>query len=350
MFVCSLPPLRLPPDKTVKLWKVNHRTPHTPTAVDDLQRERRKSEIFGGDDPSEASLSACLKLPTPVAGAPCVPSAAPRQVFEHAHAYHVNSLSLNSDGRTFLSGDDLRINWWDLEVSDKSFNVVDMKPKSVEELTEVLTTARFHPHHCHTMVFGTSKGYVNLADTRVSALCDGHGPGAASRLQSFAPDAFIGDSFYSELLSSISDLRYSADGRYLIARDFLSVKVWDTHMSNKPVKSIPVNSYLRPALTQLYDTGCMFDKFGMAVSPDGSRFLAGSYSNRLTVYNTFTGSKLKDVFLPGAAPFYNDSPYASGKERSQSMVDAETFMSMGLQATSDDVCGKDESMSVSTAR
>lgn len=40
-----------------------------------------------------------------------------------------------SDGETFLSGDDLRINVWNLEVRDQCFNIIDMKPKGMEDLT-----------------------------------------------------------------------------------------------------------------------------------------------------------------------------------------------------------------------
>ena len=36
----------------------------------------------------------------------------PRRVYGNAHAYHINSISLNSDGETYLSADDLRINVW----------------------------------------------------------------------------------------------------------------------------------------------------------------------------------------------------------------------------------------------
>jgi hypothetical protein len=32
-------------------------------------------------------------------------------------------------------------------------------------------------------------------------------------------------SFFSEIISSISDAKFSADGRYIIARDYMSVKV-----------------------------------------------------------------------------------------------------------------------------
>ena len=97
----------------------------------------------------------------------------------------------------------------------------------VEELTEVLTAARFHPVHCHTLAYGTSKGSVCVADTRTRALCDG--PGGARRLQTFGappmPCQQGSDALFGEMLGAVSDLRYSLDGRFLIARDYMSVKV-----------------------------------------------------------------------------------------------------------------------------
>jgi serine/threonine-protein phosphatase 2A regulatory subunit B len=42
-----------------------------------------------------------------------------------------------SDDETFLSADDLRVNLWNLSINDQSFNIVDMKPSNMEELTEV---------------------------------------------------------------------------------------------------------------------------------------------------------------------------------------------------------------------
>jgi len=46
----------------------------------------------------------------------------PKRVFANAHAYHINSISVNSDAETFISADDLRINLWNLEISDQSFS------------------------------------------------------------------------------------------------------------------------------------------------------------------------------------------------------------------------------------
>ena len=50
---------------------------------------------------------------------------------------------------TFLSADDLRVNLWHLEITNESFNIVDIKPANMEELTEVITAAEFHPHQCN---------------------------------------------------------------------------------------------------------------------------------------------------------------------------------------------------------
>ena len=44
----------------------------------------------------------------------------------------------------------------------------------MEELTEVITAAEFHPVHCNYFAYSSSKGTIKLADMRESALCDQH--------------------------------------------------------------------------------------------------------------------------------------------------------------------------------
>lgn len=53
-------------------------------------------------------------------------------------------------------------------------DIVDIKPANMEDLTEVITAAEFHPHHCHLFVYSSSKGTLRLCDMRASALCDKH--------------------------------------------------------------------------------------------------------------------------------------------------------------------------------
>ena len=53
------------------------------------------------------------------------------------HGVKLNKFSVifSSDGETFISADDLRINLWNLEISNQSFNIVDVKPANMEDLT-----------------------------------------------------------------------------------------------------------------------------------------------------------------------------------------------------------------------
>lgn len=65
----------------------------------------------------------------------------PRRVFANAHTYHVNSISVNSDYETYMSADDLRINLWHLDITDRSFSILPERigaPAQRENLHAVL--------------------------------------------------------------------------------------------------------------------------------------------------------------------------------------------------------------------
>lgn len=59
-------------------------------------------------------------------------------------------------------------------------DIVDIKPKNMEELTEVITAADFHPSHCNIMMYSTSRGAIKLGDMRQAALCDSYCKGLVS--------------------------------------------------------------------------------------------------------------------------------------------------------------------------
>ncbi|MFH4981389.1 hypothetical protein AB6A40_008098 [Gnathostoma spinigerum] len=199
--------------------------------------------------------------------------ASPRRVYGNAHTYHVNSISVNSDQEIFLSADDLRINLWHLEVTNESFNIVDIKPANMEELTEVITAAEFHPTQCHWFVYSSSKGSIRLCDMRDRALCDSH-----AKLFEETEDP-ASRSFFSEIIASVSDVKFSHNGRYLLTRDYLTAKVWDLNMESGPVETYPVHDYLRSKLCTLYENDSIFDKFEVGWSGDDSNILTGSYNN-----------------------------------------------------------------------
>lgn len=256
-------------DKTIKLWKVQEKRMRTVCATN------LEGKTFGrGSVPSGRPI----RVPRIVPGESVI-SAVPRRVYPNAHAYHINSICLNSDGETYISADDLRVNLWNLEINDQSFNVVDIKPPNMEELTEVITAAEFHPQHCNIFMYSSSKGSIRLVDMRDAALCDRH-----AKLFEEEEDP-SNKSFFSEIISSISDVKFSLDGRYILARDFMTLKIWDINMEARPLKTIHIHEHLRPKLCDLYENDCIFDKFECAFSHDGNHVMTGSYHNLFHVYD-----------------------------------------------------------------
>ncbi|CAN6456970.1 unnamed protein product [Victoria cruziana] len=225
-----------------------------------------------------------LRLPVVVASNETSLVARCRRVYAHAHDYHINSISNNSDGETFISADDLRINLWNLEISNQSFNIVDVKPANMEDLTEVITSAEFHPIHCNTLAYSSSKGSIRLIDLRQSALCDTH---AKLFEEHEAPSS---RSFFTEIIASISDIKFAKDGRYILSRDYMTLKLWDINMDSGPVSTFQVHEYLRPRLCDLYENDAIFDKFECCLSGDGLRVATGSYSNLFRVFGCVPGS------------------------------------------------------------
>ncbi len=55
------------------------------------------------------------------------------------------------------------------------------------------------------------------------------------------PEDPVSRSFFSEIISSISDVKFSHNGRYMATRDYLAVKIWDLHMEKRPIETYPVS-------------------------------------------------------------------------------------------------------------
>ncbi|KAI9274474.1 WD40-repeat-containing domain protein [Phascolomyces articulosus] len=269
-------------DKTIKLWKVFERN----LKIVQENNLSDSSSLAMGIAPPKTAYQPSKPLTLPkLALHDTIVAAVPRRIYANAHAYHINSISVNSDGETYISADDLRINLWNLDISDQSFNIVDIKPANMEELTEVITAAEFHPLQCNLFMYSSSKGTIKLADMRESALCD-------QRAKVFeAPEDPSNRSFFSEIISSISDVKFSRDGRYILSRDYLTLKLWDINMDNKPISTVSIHDHLRSKLCDLYENDCIFDKFECTFSGDGSNMMTGSYSNNLHIYNRETLSE-----------------------------------------------------------
>ncbi|SCU84757.1 LAFA_0D11826g1_1 [Lachancea sp. 'fantastica'] len=314
-------------DKTIKLWKVYEKNIKlvsdnnlsegaygAGSGTGSSAKNRHLQHHGNGSAKAVLSLSA-LKLPK-LSQHDKIIAAAPKKIYSNAHTYHINSISINSDQETFVSADDLRINLWNLDIPDQSFNIVDIKPANMEELTEVITSAEFHPFHCNLFMYSSSKGTIKLADMRQNALCDYR----AKTFEEYLDP--INHNFFTEITSSISDVKFSPDGRYIASRDYLTVKIWDVNMDSKPVKTINIQDQLKDRLSDTYENDAIFDKFEVNFSGNSSSLMTGSYNNTFMIYPDVVGAKtsksqpMKEIVLQADKTAFKSKKLGSLEQQS----------------------------------
>lgn len=294
-------------DKTIKLWKVMERQVKLVS----------ENNLNGADNLPSAKFSVSdLKLPKMTFHDKLI-LAQPKKIYSNAHAYHINSISVNSDQETYLSSDDLRINLWNLDIPDQLFNIVDIKPTNMEELTEVITSAEFHPSHCNLFMYSLSKGTIKLSDMRSNSLCDSH----AKVFEEYLDPA--SHNFFTEITSSISDVKFSHDGRYIVSRDYMTVKIWDLAMELRPIKTINVHEHLRDRLCDTYENDAIFDKFEVQFSGNNRLVMTGSYNNNFMIYPNAVGGGSADSLNFAASEAKDISLFSFKNARKKKSMDDE---------------------------
>ncbi|KAJ7717599.1 hypothetical protein B0H14DRAFT_3170899 [Mycena olivaceomarginata] len=80
----------------------------------------------------------------------------------------------------------------------------------------------------------SSKAAIRMGDLREGAVvCEEGQGGGGVRLFEDPPDPAT-TSFFSEITSSISDAQFSPDGMQILARDYLTLKLWDVRSEARP--------------------------------------------------------------------------------------------------------------------
>jgi serine/threonine-protein phosphatase 2A regulatory subunit B len=203
-------------DKTIKLWKIHGKKIKVLSNMNIHQHNG--APLSPETSARRWTAGKGLRLPR-MATCERVVTATPKREFPNAHAFHINSIALNSDGESFMSCDDLRLNLWNLNYNSSCSNIVDIKPANMNSLSEVITSADFHPTDCHTFLYSSSRGCVHLGDMRAAALCD-----RSMKTYEGPEDPATSNSRFSEIVSSISHARFSRDGRHFVTRDCLNVR------------------------------------------------------------------------------------------------------------------------------
>ncbi len=284
-------------EKTIKLWKIRERgrslvsmmvntsamvapVSSSPMTSDPIKHVR---SISNGEDEIKRKLQTPrLESPRIKHGKPHV-VAAPSRIFAHGFAYHINSIHPSSDGEYFIASDDFRINLHSLAVTGCMYNVVDIKP-NLDEFTEIITCSTYLPNHSNIFLYSTSKGIIKVCDLRQTTKCASQA--ASMNDESSPPPHNL--PFSPAFITSISDIQSTRDGRFIATRDYMTVKLWDTHMNKAPIRTYGVHDHLKGQLKALYNNGMLCDKFNLSFNGNGTHIMTGSYNNLLNIYSVMT--------------------------------------------------------------
>lgn len=58
--------------------------------------------------------------------------------------------------------------------------------------------------------------------------------------------------FFTELISSYSSAQFIKKGKYVAARDYLNVKIWDVCNTSKPLMTVTLQESLKSKLCDLF--------------------------------------------------------------------------------------------------
>lgn len=243
-------------DKTIKLWKIN-------------EKMVKKSEKFSRKANITKSNLTMPKVKMVDSG--LTPSI--KKTYPILHSYNINSISACSNNEGFLSSDDLTVNLWSLTSMDKSFKIVDISPKSLNEISEVITSTKFDPNQDTIFSYSTSKGCIKLCDLRTNAK-------VSNGFINFEEESTkTQKNFFTDFIKSICDFNYLKDSNYLISRTLLTSNVWDKRSPKTPLLVNNLYDPIQAKLAVLYEKELIFDKFDMKLGPDSSYYVTGMYNN-----------------------------------------------------------------------
>ena len=218
-----------------------------------------------------------------------------KKSFANLHNYHINSVSLATNCESFISSDDLSVNLWNIDRDDQCVNLVDIKTDKLANVTEVITTSKFNTVFDYEICYATSSGVLRRMDLRSSK---------KEEIGAFRPADHIAEERrglfsqkYEEIINCISDFQYSPDGRFLLARDLVSVTVWDLVHSEHPY--VIRNDIYNPNLEKLEsmnNSEAIYEKQKISVSSSGDTFATGTLQG--FVVSRIGGDKVHQYKLP----------------------------------------------------
>lgn len=157
-------------------------------------------------------------------------------------------------------------------------SITEKKSQNLSELS--ITCSKMHPESDSIFAFGLNTCELSMCDIRVPS---------GGNVISFGMETRSMKNFFTDMVYAVGDIDFLANGKYIIAREYLSVKIWDIANNRKPVQSICVQESLKSKLVNLFETDSIFDKFGVATNKKSNTVVTGNYNNFFHILDINSG-------------------------------------------------------------
>ncbi|KAI5180963.1 serine/threonine-protein phosphatase 2A regulatory subunit B [Nematocida sp. AWRm80] len=200
--------------------------------------------------------------------------------------YNIHSLSVSPSGESVLMADELSISLYNTKL-EQGWKILNLKPQRTEELTKIITCAKYTANATGTFIYGCSNGVMEIHDLRMST--------CPESILTFLPTNK--NDFYSEVIHPISDIDFVSDN-LVVARNLVSVLVYDIRSPSSCLQEHDVYPVVKKKIPELYDTDEIFAKFKVATVND--KVYTGTFNTAVievdTKTNTLTRAFLDDTF------------------------------------------------------
>lgn len=192
------------------------------------------------------------------------------------HSHTINSLSVNPNGISFLSSDDLSIFMWNIDLGVKAYHLFEFKALADEDISEVVTSSQFCPTNESLFLFTTNKG---------ARLCDARKSSNYSKNLVRYEEQFTGKkNIFTEYLSFVSGASFVNEGKF-ITREPIQAKLWDVRITNRPLETFAINEGIKSKLAEMFEKDLFMEKFNVAVSPCGNYFSTGFFNKSFHIFS-----------------------------------------------------------------
>lgn len=166
------------------------------------------------------------------------------------HLSPIKQISRSFNEQFLLSSDESQIFMWDLEEAKRPYLVCDLTSNAKSE-RESISCASMHPNSDSLIVVGMNKGSLKISDMRLSSSFENNS--TCLKMGSSSKNYLI------DLISNISSASFTQNGKYIVSRDYLTVKIWDVANTKKPVNTVILHEGLKSKLSEMVENESIFD-------------------------------------------------------------------------------------------